>query len=206
MSGQPKKRAMIAELTRRAAEELEDGEKHLEYVVQWVEAGKTITELAKDIGVDCTPEMISRYLYKTWPDTAGVALAKARSQGAHGMVDRALEILDDAPTHDREHLTKAKMRADGRLWVAERWNKNELGRSPDTVVNINHNTLHLDAMRKRALTSERDRNLPTHARAFIMSQNDTPPETSTIASAIDAELVEAIPLPAQDIGEGSSGL
>ena len=102
MAGQPKKRAMIAELSKRALDEYEDADAHLDYVVGWFKGGQTQVELVESINKELgfvddngrstdegiTARMLSKYLNAKWPDTAGALLAGARREGAHGMVAR----------------------------------------------------------------------------------------------------------------------
>lgn len=189
MAGNPKKRAMIAELEKRTKEECEPGSTHLDYVVDWVAGGKTMVELAADIkdtiNVEVSNMMLSKYIHLTWPETAGPALAAARKRGAHNLVAEAMGIADDAP-NDRDAIRKAKLRSDVRLWAAERWNRDELGRAPEVQLNVNVNNLHLDAMRVRTLQPAKDAapSLPV-ARAYLGA-----PEDQSAAGTIDATIVE----------------
>lgn len=218
MAGQPKKRAMIAELSRRALEDLGDAEAHLEYVVDWVKSGKTVVELASSISArlgseieiggeifrDINARMISKYLITKWPDTAGAALAAARREGAHGLVAEAMQIADDVKA-DREDIAKAKLRVDTRLWAAERWNRDELGKAPEVQLNVNLNSLHLDAMRVKQIPAKATAELSAPARAFLTPSSDLD-EMSTIDATIDDLTPEANMLPALEIAEVSTGL
>lgn len=218
MAGQPKKRAMISELSKRALEECGDAEAHLEYVVDWVKGGKTLVELASDISValnmriviagsvfeDITSRMITKYLNAKYPDTAGAQLAAARREGAHGMVAQAMQIADDVPA-DREEIAKAKLRVDTRLWAAERWNRDELGKAPEVALQLNVNALHLDAMRVQRLPAKESAASIAGARAFIIPTSDPASReellenASTIDSTIALASDEVIPLPTMEL-------
>lgn len=144
---------MIAELTKRAAEMGEPGASPLDYAVEWVASGKTVLDLAASLsaatGFDFLRESVSRYLH-TFPE-AEQRLERARRRGAHGLVDQAVEIVDATEGEEsREAIASAKLRADTRLWVAERWDRDGLGQKPSATVNLTINTLHIDALRRRA--------------------------------------------------------
>lgn len=158
MAGRQRRNEMIHQLERRLAKwaETQDEDQSYDvadYVCSWVRSGFTITkltdELSEDMKWDISRDMLMRYLNEGRPDMAR-RLEKARQEGAHGMVDQAIKIVDSTPA-DKELIQKAKLQADTRMWTAERWNKKDLGRAPDTQIVINHNTLHLDAMRARQL-------------------------------------------------------
>lgn len=211
---------MIAELSKRALEDCGDAEAHLEYVVDWVKGGKTLVELASDLSSslnmrividgsifeDITARMITKHLNAKFPDEAGVALAAARREGAHGMVAQAMQIADEVPA-DREQIAKAKLRVDTRLWAAERWNRDELGKAPEVALQLNINALHLDAMRVQRIAKEsavpaKESAVPiAGARAFIIptsdpaSREELADEVSTIDRTIDLATCEAIALP-----------
>lgn len=218
MAGQPKKRAMIAELSKRALEECGDAEAHLEYVVDWVKGGKTLVELASDLSVslhmrividgsifeDITARMVTKHLNTKYPETAGAELAAARREGAHGMVAQAMQIADEVPA-DREQIAKAKLRVDTRLWAAERWNRDELGKAPEVALQLNINALHLDAMRVQRIPAKESAASIAGARAFIIPTSDPTSReellenVSTIDSTIDLASNEVITLPAMEL-------
>jgi hypothetical protein len=221
MAGQPKKRAMIAELSKRALEECGDAEAHLEYVVDWVKGGKTLVELASDLSVslhmrividgsifeDITARMVTKHLNTKYPETAGALLAAARREGAHGMVAQAMQIADEVPA-DREQIAKAKLRVDTRLWAAERWNRDELGKAPEVALQLNINALHLDAMRVQRIPAKESAESAASiagARAFIIPSSDPASRkelldnVSTIDSTIDLASDEVIALPTMEL-------
>jgi hypothetical protein len=159
MAGRPLRRAMIAEIERRARAHFEDGdepqekrESHLQYLIEWVQSGGTILELANKIATDLslpiTRQQLDRYIRELAPDAAA-QLAAARTPGAHAMVDRAIDIVDSAK-EDRDAVRKAQAQANVRTWVAERWNRKDLGAPKGPAISVSINTMHLDALRRRA--------------------------------------------------------
>lgn len=162
MAGRPLRRAMIAEIERRARAHFEDGdepqekrESHLQYLIEWVQSGETILELANQIAEDLsqpiTRQQLDRYVRELAPD-AQAQLAAARTPGAHAMVDKAIDIVDSAPA-DRDAVRKAQAQANVRTWVAERWNRKDLGAPKGPAIQVSINTMHLDALRRRASAS-----------------------------------------------------
>lgn len=165
MAGQPKRRQMLAELLRRA--NVEFGEDRpasdevaiIAYIERRVSSGTTLHGLARELtdtlGVEIFREAISKWLMeaqeRAGPEWQGT-IARARTRGAHALTEEALQIVDSASTESREELQKAKMRADTRIAVAERWNPAELGRQTQQNVAISLQVLHLDALRARSIS------------------------------------------------------
>jgi hypothetical protein len=200
MAGRQRRKEMIHQLERRLAAwtETQEEEKQytvLDYVVDWVESGRTLLQLSNEVGEamqwDISRAMLVNYV------TAGDPilkrrLEKARLEGAHGAVDVATQIIDDAPTYDKEQLAKAKARADVRLWTAERWNKKELGKAADVQITVNNNTLHIDAMRVRQhqllASDHEERQLEAPAsRARLISVETTQVAEDVIADVVSIE-------------------
>jgi hypothetical protein len=204
MAGRPKRRALIHELTKRAADNCEDGTAHLEYVLQWIEDGKTISQLAREISEDAKEDIfgsyITRYLadvYPEWP----ARVAAARAVGSHSMIDEARDIIDELDGHipDKDRTAVAKARAEVRQWTAERYNRRELGAPVAGVsVSLSINTLHLDALRSRsatakatAISGERDTSAPSVAHVYISDGTDTMAgQAANMAVVEDAEAIE----------------
>jgi hypothetical protein len=158
MAGQPRKKAMVTELTRRANRK---DITVLEYAVEWVESGKTLAQLVADInaklGLDenedgVTRSMIYRYLSKELDGAE--ALAQARSEGSHGMAESAVEIID-RPAENKVEAAQRKTQAEIRLKLAGFWNRAEYGeqKGANVQVNLDMGQLHLDAMRQRVMPS-----------------------------------------------------
>jgi len=155
MAGQPRKKAMVAELTRRATRA---DQTVLEYVADWVECGKTLTDLKDDINAKlkveeeegCTRAMLSRYVNKELDGLE--ALAEARAEGSHGMAESAIGIIDQKADNKVE-AAQFKTQAEIRLKLAGFWNRKEYGeqRGPEVNVQVNMGQLHLDALRHREI-------------------------------------------------------
>jgi hypothetical protein len=159
LAGQPKKRAMIAELIKRGRElaepddERTDEQLALEYVKDWVASGRTLVALAHDVtratGVDIIREQISKWVRQVGGEEGeGAVLSHARSVGAHALVEAGLEGILTAPPV-REELQRAKLAADQGNYIAERWNREELGARNGAQVSISLTVAHLEALRAR---------------------------------------------------------
>lgn len=155
MAGRPKKRAMVMALERRTREhfDLEEGKTVVDYVVDWVESGRSILalagEISEDEGLDITRSMLSTYVNSQPGGEERLRTARV-AEAPRAMVEEARQIIDDADTSDREKLQKAKMRADVRLWQAERVGKEEFGQAKQGIqVNVSVGGLHMDALRHR---------------------------------------------------------
>lgn len=162
MAGRPLRRAMIAEIERRARAHFEDEDlpqdqraSHLDYIVSWVQDGNTVLQLANEIAeklsLPITSQQLGRYI-RDFPDGAS-RVQEARQQGAHSMVDQAIDIVDKAPA-DRDAVRKAQAQANVRTWVAERWNRKDLGAPKGPAIQVSINTMHLDALRRRAAVAQ----------------------------------------------------
>lgn len=197
MAGRPRRQALIIELEKRTREwaQTHDEEQagiydHLDYAESWIASGKTLTKLADDIGesvgFELSRDMLKRYLSEGRKDEANKRLAEARNDGAFGLVDQAMQLVDDANTSDKEKLTKAKMQAETRLWAAERYNKRDLGKAADVQINLNMNTLHLDALRVRELEREQQKAVPAldPSRARLIGVEMTQPAEDVIEAVI----------------------
>lgn len=130
MAGSPLKRRVIAALTARAEQRSSDDETLtlLDYAVDWVSAGRTISDLAQDIakeiGTPVSRPLLSGILNAT-PD-ASARLEAARRQGAHAIMDDAVKIADDAePTPGA--VAKARLQVGTREWLAERFAPDAFG-------------------------------------------------------------------------------
>lgn len=153
---------MIDELTRRAHEEIGDEAMPLDYAEAWIASGKTILALAEELtratGEQIMRERLTRYLHEQ--ENADSRLSRARARGAHAMVEDALTIAD-TPMETREEIAQAKLRTDVRTWIAERWNREELGARNGPQINVSIGALHLDALRVRVIAEPEQAALPS---------------------------------------------
>jgi hypothetical protein len=154
MAGRPLYRAMVAELMRRAAQEIGDDATVLDYGVSWIESGRTITQLADSIsisiGLPLSRSQVSKYLNSCEPG-ASERLLLARETGADALVEEAVDLLDVMP-ENRDAIAKAGKRADIRTWLAGKWNRAQYGENKQLNVDISIAGLHLDALRARPNT------------------------------------------------------
>lgn len=151
---------MIAELERRTRAHFEDDTStHLDYVCAWVESGKTMLALSKELAAaagyaDMLPGMLGRYLRAEWGADVTPKLANARTIGAHGLVDEAMEISDEG-VEAAPDAARARNRIAARQWAGERWGREDYGTKPagGAHVTLNLGFLHLSALRARARAS-----------------------------------------------------
>lgn len=178
---------MVTELTRRAREyfETEDSEPTpslVDYAVAWIEDGGTLVSLAREITTDALieirREMLSNYLNKTEGEEGAARLARARARGAHSIAERGYDALLTATDDDASKLAERANRAG--QWLAERWNREELGKAPDTVVAISAHDLHLHALQR---APERPALPAASPEPVSVAPSDVPAEDVSIAPA-----------------------
>lgn len=161
MAGQPKRRAMIEELSKRATETFDtdpvdvaigtqNTPTHLDYVSAWIERGQTVKALAQDITNsirhEITYDQLMRYLRSTFGDQQTEReLDAARTRASHLYAEHALEIVD-APAYDSVSVQQAATRAKQRNWLAERYNPSRFGQAKGPTVSISIGGLHLQAL------------------------------------------------------------
>jgi hypothetical protein len=81
-------------------------------------------------------------------------IAVARREAAYVLLDDALRISDE-PADDSASVQRNRLRSDVRLRTAALWNRDELGDRSGVTVNLDLGALHLDALRRRAVTHAR---------------------------------------------------
>jgi hypothetical protein len=164
MAGRPKRTALIAELTRRTLECFEvpadavpdaiTGRVSewtiLDYVVRWLESGKTVSGLAAEIGevlhFDVWPGQIDGVLSDLFGEQESEqAKRSARARGAHSLAEDAI-LLVDAEQVDQVGVSRAGSRARVRQWTAERWNPAEMAQQKGATVSISITGLHLASL------------------------------------------------------------
>lgn len=171
MAGRPLRNAMIDVLRKRTADWFGDNlHTSLDYALEWVENGGTIQhmiyELARDISEQAeqfnlpkpTPilsrSMLTSYLESLDPQSGNVAskLTRARSIGAHAMVERANVALDAPPANklDRDTLNVLDRRLAAKERLAAAWNRADFGKTAGVSVAINVADLHLAALQHHA--------------------------------------------------------
>lgn len=162
MPGNPKKHLVVEALAQLAVEEMGEGATALDYVAEHIEDGGRVSELRKlvgeAIGGDVSSGFFSRVINRLEPD-AKQRLDAARKASAPALVERARDIVADAPTGDRVKWERAKEEAALNKWLAERYAKDTYGtQQPATNLNVfNVGAAHLSAFQhlnaQRALTA-----------------------------------------------------
>lgn len=156
---------MIAELERQAA--AFDGATVVEFVCDFVGSGGTITQLARSLSEAVgqaegyiTRHMVSKYL-NGLPD-GKQALVGARAEGAHGLAESGIDLVDKAKDQDKEAIAGAKSAADFRLRLAGFWNREYAPQQGAQVnVQVNMGDMHLDALRRQRIAAKTQHALPS---------------------------------------------
>lgn len=172
MAGRPLRNAMIDALRQRASEWFgDDLHTALDYAVEWVENGRTLQHMIYDLtraidegthegGYELpTPTpmlsrtMLMNYLESLDPasGTVAIRLSRARSIGAHAMVEQGNVALDadDAHKLDRDTLNVLDRRLAAKERLAAAWNRNDFGKAAAAIV-FNVADLHLAALQSQA--------------------------------------------------------
>lgn len=161
LAGQPKRRAVVAELIRRGREELgedlSEDELVLGYLEMWQASGQTLTDLAAELEAQLQVgkifrEVLSKIaiaIQERLGEGAEGTLARARARGAHALAEGARTRILATPAQ-REMLQRAKMVGDIDLWLAERWNPAELAQQKGTNITISLPGMHLESLRSIA--------------------------------------------------------
>jgi len=147
MAGRPQRRQMLKQI-EAAAEAA--GMPMAEYVYDYVASGKTLVDLADEVGY--SRSHISRHL-NSIPEIKE-ALEKARLEAADALAEQTIKLADDlAARLDRgeevknERIAVLREQTSNRKWWAATANPGRYGK-PDTSITINLGDLHLDALRK----------------------------------------------------------
>lgn len=157
MAGQPVKRALVAQLERMAQEASEEREEPitaLDVVYEYIASreGK-IADLgmrcAKLAGIAVSERNVGAVL-TMWihgQDGGREMMERARADAAHVLAEEAIDLADDADL-DKQSISKAKMQAEQRQWLASRWNRKAYGQdaSANVQVNLNLGELHRQAL------------------------------------------------------------
>jgi hypothetical protein len=152
MAGRPKEQKLLRTLRQRAQRELGPKASGLDYVVSWIESGKTIAELAssgaKEMGESCSRSWLSGVLNRRPEDKARIAAARA--EAAHALIEDAMNIADE-PAESTVDVQRNRLRAETRTKIASWWNREAYGDKAAVAVSLDLGQLHLDALRARAV-------------------------------------------------------
>jgi hypothetical protein len=124
MAAMPKRRRMKAALLKRAHAGIGPKASALDYVCDWIVGGGLIKDLAMSLQ-EALGESVSRGILSTLshglaPD-ASVRIAQARKARATALVEDPVQIAENAKDACSAVVAKAKLGADTRTWLAERW-------------------------------------------------------------------------------------
>lgn len=120
--------------------------------------GETVSSVCRKIKELYPDELgeLSRGVLSTWcnrPERKERYL-EARRMGAVAYAEDSLEIADGAPL-SKEGISKAKLRADTRKWIAGKLDRDAWGEQTQAGVTVNIGQMHLNAVRE--LSAERER-------------------------------------------------
>ena len=123
------------------APRLEKGQTKEEYVASWVSEGKSLSALARELGVP-------RSTISSIANADPMALRAARLEGAFALCDEARRVLEDCePT--REEISRARALSELLMNIAGKQNRAELGDQPASLtLNLDVGAAHLAAMRE----------------------------------------------------------
>lgn len=160
MAGQPRRKALIAEIERRTREQFEDDDAktHVDFVCDWLESGRTMLDLTKELNkklkfeTPVTYGSVSKY-FRELTDTAEARMHAARTKGSYAIADSTADIADEK-VETKEDAARARNRINSRQWLAEKFNREQFGQPrPGTTVNISMAGAHLDALRLRVVAT-----------------------------------------------------
>jgi transcriptional regulator with XRE-family HTH domain len=180
MAGQPMKRAQWQELEGLGAAELR------EQVFDRIEAGTSLAEIAKDLGVR------RRFLCDWLEQPAQFAeYMRSRVRAASTLMENTLGIADEAE-ESLAALAKAKLRITTRQTIAKAWDRRTYGES-GREVNVTLGLQHIAAVRQLSDQDETGETPP-----LIEAQAETIPETmtsttETAGSTANTETKESLP-------------
>jgi hypothetical protein len=116
-------------------------------ILERIEGGETIAQIGHSFAV--SRGFFARLLYEERERRERVL--QARKTAADALVDGAQEILDSASATQYE-LQRAKLRAEFRVWLASKLNRELYGDGKPTQKWVTLGELHLDALRARPTT------------------------------------------------------
>jgi len=155
-------------------------ESRLDYVCARLSNGEFLEDIAAEIQRDTLVEIPQHSLRRWLIDEFGKPevmerFGEARKDAADAHVAKAWQILEDAP-EVREALVKAKHKADLRIWMAERANRERYGPASAQALNVTVNIaqLHASALRARTIAS------PASIAPALVSQLAAPVEDAEV--------------------------
>jgi len=152
MPGQPLKHAVISQLAELAKQEIGEDATALDYVCHWIEGGERTGALQKRIesliGTKFSTPFFSGVINHGLGPNAKERLRQSRADAGPALVEKAREVVENAPTDDKVKFEKAREESKILLWQAERQDRATYGQQqPVAQVNLNVGSMHLDAFR-----------------------------------------------------------
>jgi len=121
-------------------------------ILERIASGESVADVARTLfrpdGLAISRSLLSNMLHAD-PQRSERVFA-ARIEGASAMVDESVHLVDRAQA-DRDSINKAKVQADVRLRVAGLVDRERWGDKAQVQVTVNVASLHLDALRTRAV-------------------------------------------------------
>lgn len=107
--------------------------------------GETLNAIAADYG--CSYSWLSHQLNDD-PTLRELYIA-AKKESALRLAEDAMDIVDNAPV-ERDALTKAKLQADQRRWLASMYDREQFGEVKADGLTVNIGELYISALQERA--------------------------------------------------------
>ena len=162
MASTPRQRALLRAMTQLAQEEVGPGATPLDWVVQRLEDGLTVTKVAARVGEALgenwdgsaggpwipSRAFLSNVMRWVYPDTAKERMAAARKVGATSLAEDALGIVDECSTATTASVQKARLQSDTRLALAAAFDPEKFGTRSVPQVNISLGDLHILAVQR----------------------------------------------------------
>jgi hypothetical protein len=114
----------------------------MQKVCQIIAAGRTVPKALKEIFGDDSPGIVASFLQAALYGEGRLQIMyrEARRRQAHGLIDRAVDVSDEANTKEQAYASRVK--SEIYMRAAEAWSPTEFGRnfSPNVGVVINVHT------------------------------------------------------------------
>jgi predicted RNA-binding protein with EMAP domain len=107
--------------------------------------GETLHAIAKDY--DCSRSWLSHQLNDK-PELRALH-DTAKKEAASALAEQATELVDAAPV-ERDALTKAKLQAEQRRWLASLYDREQFGEVKADGITVNIGELYISALQERA--------------------------------------------------------
>ncbi len=142
MPGQPKLQALASAIEEAGGDDV---------IFDRIADGDYLTEVAAEW--DVSSQLLRKWI-KLSPERLK-AYEAAKTASADALVEDAGRILDKASTVSSQHIQKARAQSGFKTWLAGKRDREQYGDEQAAVnLNLNLNSLHLDALRARRRVTE----------------------------------------------------